>query len=76
MADSEMTVPEMMRVANLHLTLDPRGIEIDKAGRIRFVNPEILQALMTTRPASVLEEADGGTNNSQCSCNISQCGKG
>jgi hypothetical protein len=70
-----MPEPAAMKSVNLGLVLAPQGIELDAAGRIRFVNPEILQAVLMARPAD--EQGDGGTptNVHQCSCNPYQCGK-
>ncbi len=64
-----------IQTTSVNLVLGPRGIQIDEKGMIRFVDPEILQALVSAMPPEVLQEAGEG-NASQCQCNLSQCGKG
>jgi len=64
-------VPEM-QATNVSLILGPRGIKLDERGRIRFVDPEILQALVS----GISPEASAADGNYvQCSCNNYQCGK-
>ncbi len=69
-------MPEFgIQTTSVSLVLGSRGIEIDEAGRIRFVDPEILQALVSgVRPDVRPEAAEG--NTIQCGCNNYQCGKG
>lgn len=62
-----------MHATSVSLILGSKGIKLDERGRIQFVNPEILQALVTgLSPEAVAAE---GSNYVQCSCNNYQCGK-
>jgi len=62
-----------VKITNVSLILGPGGIKLDQRGRILFVDPEILQALVTgSGPDKRVAAAD---NYLQCSCNNYQCGK-
>lgn len=65
-------VPET-KATNVSLVLGPAGIKLDQRGRIRFIKPEILQALLTSFDPEVRAAAED--NYVQCSCNNVQCGK-
>jgi len=67
MADSEE-----IRTTSVSLILSPKGIKLDEQGRIQFVNPEILQALVSGLST---EAAAADANYVQCVCNNYQCGK-
>lgn len=61
-----------LTTTGVHLVLGSKGVSLDKAGRISFANPEVLQALVSARPAG--SRALDDTNVAQCGCNTSSCG--
>jgi hypothetical protein len=62
-----------LQVHTVNVLLGPKGIEVDAAGRIRFVNPEILQAIIAARPTDLSQANDNNTY--ACGANVFQCGK-
>ena len=66
---------EDIRTSTVNLLLGSRGITVDRAGRIEFDRPEILQAILTGAPGGAVEETAADSNYVQCSCNNYQCGK-
>lgn len=63
-----------LRIDSVNLILGPKGISVDKSGRIVFSQPEILQALVAARPVGAV--ANDNTNYANCNANNYQCGKG
>lgn len=61
-----------IRVDAVNLILGPKGITIDKTGKIAFDEPEILQALVAARSAGARALADD-TNYFNCGSNNYQC---
>lgn len=74
MANSPENEGPELRAEFVSLTLGPKGVEIDAAGRIRFVNPEILQAIIAAR-ATDLVAAEPVNNYFNCGSNNYQCGR-
>jgi hypothetical protein len=63
-----------IQTTSVSLMLGPRGIQVDERGRIRFVDPEILQGIIAGRPEGIRPELAGAGNTIQCACNNYQCG--
>jgi hypothetical protein len=63
-----------IKTTSVNLVLGSRGITLDEQGRIRFVDPEILQALVSAAPFD--SAAEKMRLNVQCgTANNYQCGK-
>lgn len=60
-----------LMTTNVNLVLEGKGITLDESGRISFVDPKIVQALVTARPDDLGETLAG--NTVQCGCNNYQC---
>jgi len=75
MAESSENAARELRTEVVSVTLGPKGIAIDESGRLRFVNPEILLAIIAARPADLAAAAPEGTNYVACGANMYQCGK-
>lgn len=65
---------EGMRAAGVNLVLGSKGIKIDERGRIRFDEPEILQALVQGLPEGQMRMADDN-NGFNCNCQNPGCTK-
>lgn len=65
---------EGLRAAGVNLVLGSKGIKIDERGRIRFDEPEILQALVQGLPEEQMLAADEN-NGFNCHCQNPNCNK-
>jgi hypothetical protein len=66
--------PSEIKTTSVNLVLGPKGVSLDASGRISFLDPEILQALVSAAPTDRVVAASEG-NTVQCVCNNYQCGK-